>query len=78
MPLVGVTKALAKCLKHLVCSLEIRFSRQLDSKLRRKIVKILRNYVKISVLRGLGLAFRSPFKWMWNEGRSEASDSSLL
>lgn len=39
----------------------IPIPRQLDSKLRRKIVKILRNYVKISALRGVRLTFRSPF-----------------
>ena len=48
----------------------------LDSKLRRKVVEILRNYVKISVLRGVCLTFRSPFKWTWNEGRSESNGSS--
>ncbi len=50
----------------------IPIPRQLDSELRRKIVKILRNYVKIYALRGVRLTFRSPFKWTWNEGRSES------
>ena len=45
---------------------------QLNPKLHGKIVEILRNYVKISLLRGVRLAFRGPFKWTWNEGRSEA------
>ena len=67
-----------KCLKHHVCPRELRFSRQLDSKLRGKVVEILRNYVKISVLRCVCLAFRAPFKWTWNEGRSEANGSSPL
>ena len=52
---------------------KIRFSRQLNPKLRGKVVEILRNYVKISVLRGVCLAFWSPFKRTWNEGSSESN-----
>ena len=48
----------------------------LDPKLRGKVVEILRDYVKISVLRCVCLAFRSPFKRTWNEGRSESNGSS--
>ena len=35
----------------------ISIPRQLAPKLRRKVVEVLRNYVKISVLRGVCLAF---------------------